>query len=268
MRIVKDSFLAVQVIESTWTKHAPCVPGSHLESCEDPPVCTAGWVDADRGPDQPPAARVAARALAATAVGARPTWQALTTHPSSVMPSVSDTTTCQVRSAVADGRPASVLAGVKPVHGLYASFAGLIVGGLTASTRLVVITTTRAAALAGGLRPGRRRRETAARRPDPSYPARRPDHGRGGVRPHRAVSPIRLPLGDARFPDRHRPQHHPEPGARHAGRQSRRKHRLTKAINALAEPSDRVGRARRRPRGSGPTGPARAHAARALQLLS
>jgi hypothetical protein len=43
---------------------------------------------------------------------------------------------------------------------------------------------------------------------------------------------------------------------------------LTKAINALAEPSDRVGRARRRPRGSGPTGPARAHAARALQLLS
>jgi SulP family sulfate permease len=43
---------------------------------------------------------------------------------------------------------------------------------------------------------------------------------------------------------------------------------LTNAINALAEPSDRVGRARRRPRGSGPTGPARAHAARALQLLS
>ena len=43
---------------------------------------------------------------------------------------------------------------------------------------------------------------------------------------------------------------------------------LTNAINALAEPSDRVGSARRRPRGTGPTGPARAHAARVLQLLS
>src|SRR4051794_39254314 len=53
-------------------------------------------------------------------------------------------------SRVPDGMAASVLAGVNPVHGLYASFAGPIAGGLTASTRLMVITTTSAAALAAG----------------------------------------------------------------------------------------------------------------------
>ena len=45
---------------------------------------------------------------------------------------------------------ASVLTGVNPVHGLYASFAGPVAGGLTASTKLMVITTTSAAALAAG----------------------------------------------------------------------------------------------------------------------
>jgi SulP family sulfate permease len=45
---------------------------------------------------------------------------------------------------------ASVLVGVNPIHGLYASFAGPIFGGLTSSTRLMVITTTSAAALAAG----------------------------------------------------------------------------------------------------------------------
>lgn len=53
-------------------------------------------------------------------------------------------------SSVPDGMASGVLAGVSPVHGLYASVAGPIVGGLGASTRLMVITTTSAAALAAG----------------------------------------------------------------------------------------------------------------------
>ncbi|MEU4423356.1 SulP family inorganic anion transporter [Actinoplanes sp. NPDC024001] len=53
-------------------------------------------------------------------------------------------------SGVPDGMAASVLAGVNPVHGLYASIAGPVGGGLTSSTRLMVITTTSAAALAAG----------------------------------------------------------------------------------------------------------------------
>ena len=52
--------------------------------------------------------------------------------------------------SVPDGMAASVLAGVNPIYGLYASFAGPVAGGLTASTRLMVITTTSAAALAAG----------------------------------------------------------------------------------------------------------------------
>ncbi|MBZ2195850.1 SulP family inorganic anion transporter [Occultella gossypii] len=53
-------------------------------------------------------------------------------------------------SSVPDGMASGVLAGVNPVHGLYASFAGPLVGGMTASTRMMVITTTSAAALAAG----------------------------------------------------------------------------------------------------------------------
>ncbi len=43
---------------------------------------------------------------------------------------------------------AALLAGVNPIQGLYASFAGPIAGGLTARSRVMVITTTSAAALA------------------------------------------------------------------------------------------------------------------------
>lgn len=52
--------------------------------------------------------------------------------------------------SVPDGMAAAVLAGVNPAQGLYASFAGPIVGGLSSNTRMMVITTTSAAALAAG----------------------------------------------------------------------------------------------------------------------
>ena len=51
---------------------------------------------------------------------------------------------------VPDGMAASVLTGVNPIHGLYASFAGPLIGGLTNSTQRMVVTTTSAAALAAG----------------------------------------------------------------------------------------------------------------------
>jgi sulfate permease, SulP family len=51
-------------------------------------------------------------------------------------------------TAVPSGMAAALLAGVQPIQGLYASFAGPIAGGLTARSRYLAITTTSAAALA------------------------------------------------------------------------------------------------------------------------
>jgi SulP family sulfate permease len=45
---------------------------------------------------------------------------------------------------------AGILAGVSPVHWLYASLVGPIGGGQTSRSKLMVITTTMAAALAAG----------------------------------------------------------------------------------------------------------------------
>src|SRR6202046_4335254 len=53
-------------------------------------------------------------------------------------------------SSVPDGMAAAVLAGVNPVQGLYAGFAGPVAGGLHSSTRLMVINTTSAAAPGAG----------------------------------------------------------------------------------------------------------------------
>jgi SulP family sulfate permease len=66
-------------------------------------------------------------------------------------------------SSVPDGMAAAVLAGVNPVQGLYAGFAGRIAGGLSSNTRMMVITTTSAAALAAG---SALQNVTPARRPD------------------------------------------------------------------------------------------------------
>lgn len=53
-------------------------------------------------------------------------------------------------ASVPDGMASSVLAGVNPSHGLYASVAGPIVGGMTSSTKMMVVATTGASALAAG----------------------------------------------------------------------------------------------------------------------
>ncbi|WP_280398956.1 SulP family inorganic anion transporter [Nocardia carnea] len=53
-------------------------------------------------------------------------------------------------ASVPDGMAAGALAGVSPVHGLYASMAGRLFGSFATSTRLMVVTATSASALAAG----------------------------------------------------------------------------------------------------------------------
>src|SRR5689334_3884854 len=51
---------------------------------------------------------------------------------------------------VPDGMANGVIVGVNPLHGLYATMMGPVVGGLLSSTKLMVITTTAAASLTAG----------------------------------------------------------------------------------------------------------------------
>ncbi|WP_229669897.1 SulP family inorganic anion transporter [Microlunatus endophyticus] len=51
---------------------------------------------------------------------------------------------------IPDGMASAVLAGINPVHGLYASLAGPLIGGLGVSTRLMVISTTGAGSVSTG----------------------------------------------------------------------------------------------------------------------
>ncbi len=53
-------------------------------------------------------------------------------------------------ASVPNAMASAVLAGVNPLHGLYASITGPIAGGLSTSTSLMVVTTTSASALAAG----------------------------------------------------------------------------------------------------------------------
>ena len=131
-------------------------------------------------------------------------------------------------SSVPDGMAASVLAGVNPVYGLYASGFGPIAGGLTSNTRLMVITTTSAAALAAGstLSGVNPRRRPGGRAVPPDDPRRRGDGRRRGVLA-RPLHALRVALGDDRVPHRHRRQHHPRPDPRPA-RRSRPRARPTR----------------------------------------
>lgn len=52
--------------------------------------------------------------------------------------------------SISDGMAAGILAGVSPIHGLYASMIAPLVGGLTASSAFMTITTTSAMALTAG----------------------------------------------------------------------------------------------------------------------
>lgn len=53
-------------------------------------------------------------------------------------------------NGVPDGMAGGLLAGVNPIHGLYANIVGPLVGGMLASTALLMITTTSAASLVSG----------------------------------------------------------------------------------------------------------------------
>ena len=93
--------------------------------------------------------RRAAGAVAASSRAARAWISAAAPQPGTLRPDLIAGVPGAI-SGVPDGMAASVLAGVNPVHGLYASVFGPIGGGLSSSTRLMVITTTSAAALAAG----------------------------------------------------------------------------------------------------------------------
>ena len=146
--------------------------------------------------------------------------------------------------SVPDGMAASVLTGVNPIHGLYASFAGPVAGGLTASTKLMVITTTSAAALAAG---SALEDLSPEERPGSAVPAdahrRRGDDRRRAPAP-RPLHPLRQPLGDDRLPQRGGGQHHRRADPRPDRRPSRGIDRPAEGVGRAS--STRAGSTRRR----------------------
>ena len=165
--------------------------------------------------------------------------------------------------SVPDGMAASVLAGVSPIHGLYASFAGPVAGGLSTSTRLMVITTTSAAALAAG---SALEDVDPASRPGALFLLTLMAGGTmiaAGLAAPRSLHPLRQPLGDDRVPDRRRRQHRGRTAPRPHRVRGRGQHLDPEGVGRPHPPEpDRARRAARRHRRARPHRRVEPHAAR------